>query len=102
LRVMGGGAKSQLWNQIKADVTGLQVNVPQITETTALGAAFLALVGVGAYTTLTEVSEHLVKIREHIEPDPAAISTYTVAYEQYRKTYFAMLPVFEEAARRTV
>jgi xylulokinase len=102
LRVMGGGAKSQLWNQIKADVTGLQVNVPHITETTALGAAFLALVGVGAYTTLTEVSEHVVKIREHIEPDPATMSRYADAYEQYRETYFAMLPVFEKAARRKV
>jgi xylulokinase len=99
LRVMSGGAKSQLWNQIKADVTGLQVNVPEITETTALGAAFLALVGMGAYGTLTETSEHIVKIREHIEPDPASSSKYTEAYEQYRQTYFAMLPVFERAAR---
>ena len=102
LRVMGGGAKSRLWNQIKADVTGLPVNVPQITETTALGAAFLALVGIGAYATLMEVSEHLVKIREHIEPDPATRSLYAEAYEQYRQTYFAMLPVFEVAARRTI
>jgi len=99
LRVVGGGAKSQLWNQIKANVTGLQVNVPEITETTALGAAFLALVGIGAYGTLTEVSEHIVKIREHIEPDLASSSVYTEAYEQYRQTYFAMLPVFEKAAK---
>jgi xylulokinase len=102
LRVVGGGAKSQLWNQIKADVTDLQVNVPQITETTALGAAFLALVGVGAYISLMEVSEDLVKIREHVEPNPAATSTYAEAYERYRQTYFAMLPVFEKAAKRTV
>jgi xylulokinase len=99
LRVMSGGAKSQLWNQIKADVTGLQVNVPEITETTALGAAFLALVGIGAYGTLTEVSEHVVKIRQHIEPDSASASRYAETYEQYRQTYFAMLPVFERAAR---
>ena len=99
LRVMSGGAKSQLWNQIKADVTGLQVHVPEITETTALGAAFLALVGIGAYGTLTEVSEHIVKIREHFEPDPASSSRYAEAYERYRQTYFAMLPVFERAAK---
>ena len=102
LRVVSGGAKSRLWNQIKADVTGLQVNVPQITETTGLGAAFLALVGVGAYATLTEVSEHVVKIRERIEPNPATTSLYADAYQQYRETYFAMLPVFEKAARRKV
>jgi xylulokinase len=101
LRVVGGGAKSSLWNQIKADVTGLQVYVPEITETTALGAAFLALVGVGAYGTLMEVSEHLVKIREHIEPNRATASMYAEAYEQYRQAYFATLPVFEQAARRT-
>jgi xylulokinase len=100
LRVVGGGARSSLWNQIKADVTALPVNVPQITETTALGAAFLALVGIGAYGNLGEVSEHVVKIRECIEPNPSVISSYHESYEQYRKTYFTLLPVFEEAARR--
>ena len=101
LRVVGGGAKSRLWNQIKADVTGLQVNVPEITETTALGAAFLALVGTGAYTTLSEASEHIVKIRECIDPDPSTQSAYTESYERYRQTYFTLLPVFEQAAKRT-
>lgn len=101
LRVVGGGAKSRLWNQIKADVTGLQVKVPEITETTALGAAFLGLVGTGAYATLSEASEHIVKIRECIDPDPAAQSAYAEPYERYRQTYFTLLPVFEEAAKRT-
>lgn len=100
LRVVGGGAKGRLWNQIKADVTGLQVNVPEITETTALGAAFLALVGIGAYATLSEASEQIVKIRECIEPDPQTQSAYTDGYQRYRQTYFALLPLFEEAAKR--
>lgn len=102
LRVMGGGAKSPLWNQIKADVTGLQVKVPEITETTALGAAFLALTGIGAYATLSEASENIVKIRERIDPNPRTQSAYMESYERYRQTYFALLPIFEEAARRTI
>ena len=101
LRVVGGGAKSRLWNQIKADVTGMQVKVPEITETTALGAAFLALVGLGAYATLTEASEDIVKIRECVDPDPQTQSIYTESYERYRQTYFALLPLFEDAAKRT-
>jgi xylulokinase len=101
LRVVGGGAKSRLWNQIKADVTGLQVNVPEVTETTALGAAFLALVGIGAYGTLSEASEHIVRIRECIEPDPSTQMAYEEAYQRYRQIYFALLPLFEEAAKRT-
>ena len=100
LRVVGGGAKSRLWNQIKADVTGLPVSVPEVTETTALGAAFLSLVGVGAYPTLAEASDHIVRIQEQIDPDPVAQSSYVEAYAKYRQTYFALLPVFEEAARR--
>lgn len=102
LRVVAGGAKSPLWNQIKADVTGLQVTVPEIIETTALGAAFVALVGIGAYATLAEASDHIVRIRERIDPDQAAQSAYNESYEEYRQTYFALLPVFERAARRKV
>jgi len=98
LRVMGGGAKSRLWNQIKADVTGLPVAVPQITETTALGAALLALVGVGAYATLAEASERLVRIVERFEPQPSAQAIYNESYRLYRQAYFALLPVFEKAA----
>ena len=101
LRVMGGGAKSRLWNQIKADVTGLPVHVPEITETTALGAALLALVGIGAHATLTEVSELIVKIRERIEPDVKIMPIYAEAYERYRQTYFSLLPVFENVTKRT-
>jgi xylulokinase len=99
LRVMGGGAKSRFWNQIKADVTGLQVTVPEILETTALGAAFLALVGIGAFASLSEASEHIVKIRERIDPQPSAQSIYAESYARYRQTYFALLPVFEHAAK---
>ena len=101
LRVVGGGAKSRLWNQIKADTTGLTVSVPEVTETTALGAAFLALVGVGAYASLSEASDHIVQIRERIDPDPLTQSAYDDAYARYRETYFALLPIFEETARRS-
>jgi xylulokinase len=100
LRVVSGGAKSRLWNQMKADVSGLPVSVPEVTETTALGAAFLALVGIGAYSSLSEASDHIVQIRERLDPDPSVRSVYTEAYERYRKTYFALLPIFEETARR--
>lgn len=102
LRVVGGGAKGRLWNQIKADVTGLPVTVPEVTETTALGAAFLALVGIGAYATLSEASEHIVQVREQFDPEPDARAIYAEAYARYRQTYFALLPVFEEAGRNRV
>jgi xylulokinase len=100
VRVVGGGARSRLWNQMKADVTGIPVSVPEITETTALGAAFLALVGSGAYASLTEASDHIVRLRERLEPDLSVQSAYQEAYARYRQTYFSLLPVFEETRRR--
>ena len=99
IRVVGGGARSRLWNQIKADVTGLPVAAPQIIETTALGGALLALVGIGAYDRLAEACEQTVRVRERFEPQPEAQAAYAELYPLYRQTYFSLLPVFEQAAR---
>jgi sugar (pentulose or hexulose) kinase len=85
---------------MKADVTGMLVSVPEITETTVLGAAFLSLVGCGAYPSLKEASDHIVRIRERLEPDPSTQSAYQEAYARYRKTYFSLLPVFAEWEQR--
>ncbi len=100
MRVMGGGARSPLWNQIKADVTGLPVAVPRVTETTALGAALLALVGAGAYGSLAEAGAQAVRIAQRFDPQPAAQARYAEHYQMYRQTYFALLPVFEASAGR--
>jgi xylulokinase len=99
LRVMGGGARSRLWRQIKADVTGLPVVLPESVETTALGAAMLALVGSGEYATLTEAAERIVRLVETVQPQPKVASRYEEYYRLYRDAYFALLPVFERAAR---
>jgi xylulokinase len=95
LRVVGGGARSRLWNQIKADVTGLPVAVPYTTETTALGAALLALVGSGAFDSLSAAGQRTVRLDNRFEPQPAAQATYGEAYARYRETYFSLLPLFE-------
>jgi len=99
MRVMGGGARSRLWNQIKADVTGLLVTVPQTTETTALGGALLALVGIDAYDTLAQACDLVVRIGDRFEPQPAAQADYVGSYQLYRQVYFSLLPVFDQAAR---
>src|SRR5207247_9805054 len=72
LTIVGGGAKGALWRQIKADVTGLPVRVPQNVETTATGAAILAAVGCGLLPNVASAAGALVQYRpeEHL-PDPA-------------------------------
>jgi xylulokinase len=99
MRVVGGGARSRLWRQIKADVTGLPVELPLTTETTALGAAMLALVGAGACGSLAQAAERTVRILETLDPHPETQARYEDCYQLYRTAYFALLPVFERAAR---
>ena len=95
LTIVGGGAKGPLWRQIKADVTGLPVRVPQSVETTATGAAILAAVGSGVHATVADAVKAFVAFRpqEH-EPDPAIRDAYDEAYRRYRDVYFALKPVF--------
>jgi xylulokinase len=95
LTIVGGGAKGPLWRQIKADVTGLPVRVPESVETTATGAAILAAVGAGVHATVADAVKAFVAFRpdEH-EPDPAAREAYDEAYRRYRDVYYAMKPVF--------
>jgi xylulokinase len=95
LTIVGGGAKGPLWRQIKADVTGLPVRVPESVETTATGAAILAAVGSGVHATVADAVDSFVSFRpEEHEPDPAARDAYDEAYQRYRDVYFALKPVF--------
>jgi xylulokinase len=101
IRCVGGGARSRLWRQIKADVTGLPIVLPQTTETTALGAAMLALVAGGAFGSLGQAAERVVRCVETVEPRPAEQAAYEPLYQMYRSVYFALLPVFEQGTRLT-
>ncbi len=96
LTIVGGGAKGPLWRQIKADVTGLPVRVPESVETTATGAAILAAVGSGVHANVAGAVTSFVSFRpdEH-QPDPTVRELYDDAYRRYRELYFALVPIFE-------
>jgi xylulokinase len=96
LTVVGGGARSALWSQIKADVTGLPVRVPRNVETTATGAAILAAVGAGLLPNVAAAVEAFVAYEpiEHA-PDPASHAAYEGAYRRYRDVYYALRPTFD-------
>ena len=99
MRVVGGGARSALWRQIKADVTGLPVSITDTVETTALGAGILALTGsrlVDSLSDAVSLTTHVMEIRE---PDLKTHAAYEEYYQLYRATYFSLLPVFEQAAK---
>ena len=72
LTFSGGAAKGKLWPQIIADVLGLPVNVPAVTESSALGAALCAGRGAGVYSSLTDLEAELRQRAATFEPRPGA------------------------------
>ena len=91
---VGGGAKSPLWRQIFADVTGVRVLVPRILETGTLGAAILAGVGVGLYPSVAQAAERLVEIVSEHSPDPRWRERYTRVYCLYRELEDRVAPLY--------
>ncbi|MGC8778757.1 MAG: FGGY family carbohydrate kinase, partial [Candidatus Caldatribacteriaceae bacterium] len=84
IRVVGGGAKNKLWNQIRADVTGLLVVTTSCEEATVLGATLFAMVGVGYARNLEEAKKHL-NIETHFFEPSANQTKYQTLFERYER-----------------
>jgi xylulokinase len=93
LRAIGGGARSVRWLQLKADVTGIPVVTPQVTEAAALGAALLAGAGAGLFASVPEAAQRFLRLTRTYTPDPARHADYTRQYELYREVYPAVSPI---------
>ncbi len=81
--VAGGGARSDWWMQLKADLLGVPVEVPDQDEPGSFGAALLAGVGVGAYASLSEATER-VAIGRRFDPDPGRAAAFRSKLERHR------------------
>jgi xylulokinase len=90
VRCVGGQARSELWNQIKADVLNRPVLVPEVIEAAVLGAAILAAVGIGAYPDLEQAIAAMVRISRRLEPDERNAALYSRLLDSYRGLYPAL------------
>ena len=84
---IGGSTKSPLWMQIKADVTGHRIAVPESADATALGAAILAGVGAGIYTDSASAVKQTLRIRKEYLPDMGNKDVYDRAFGIYLELY---------------
>src|SRR5438067_1787381 len=90
IRLGGGGARSELWRQIQADVYGRQVNTVEAEEGAAYGAALRAGVGVGAWPSVDAACDAVVRIASTIEPDTESVNLLDRQYQKFMKIYPAM------------
>ena len=98
LRVCGGPARSDTWNQVKADVTGFGVAVPRVLETGVVGSAILGAVGIGEFSNLRAAIPAMTAIDHRLDPRSEHAATYDALYAAYRALYPATAPILRPLA----
>ncbi len=93
LRAIGGGARSPLWLQMKADITGINVAVPEVTEAASWGAAILAGTAAGCFSSAAQAAEDCLSIQRRYHPDPNLAIRYEQLYQLYRLVHPALTPI---------
>ena len=92
IRLGGGGARSPLWRRIQADVYRRPVDVPAAEEGAAYGAALLAGVGGGVWSSVDEACAVAVRVAGAVAPEPGAMEALDRQYRRFRALYGALHP----------
>ena len=93
LRATGGGARSRVWLQMKADMLNLPVNALQTSEAGGLGSAMFVGVALGAFADLSQAAEAMVRTRETFIPRAEYNKKYEAIFQRYRRLYDAVRPL---------
>ena len=93
--ICGGGAKSNTWKHIIADVLELPVKTLKTNQGPSFGAAILAMVGDKKYQNVEEAISILVKTVETINPNPKKLDYYRKKYLKFERLYPALKRVEE-------
>jgi xylulokinase len=88
----GGGARSKVWCQIRADALGVTLRRAAAPETAAIGAAILAGLGSGVMDSLTDAVRRLVQFDGTFEPNPGLRGYYDDKFGRYGELYAALKP----------
>lgn len=97
IKLCGGGAKSQVWRQILADVLNAEIVTPATEQGPAYGAAILAMCGAGEYPDVRTAAGKIVRLSASVRPDEHA-AAYERKYALYRSLYPALKSTFAAMA----
>jgi xylulokinase len=95
VRVSGGAARNDYWNQIKANVHGLPIHVLDEIDTGARGIALVAGGAIGLTDDLEKWADSLITISRTINPEPKKVEDLDYRYRIYKDTYIALEEIFE-------
>ncbi|MFO1055502.1 MAG: FGGY family carbohydrate kinase [Dongiaceae bacterium] len=94
LLLLGGGARSALWAQMRADIVRRGVEIPANVDTAPVGAAMLAAVAIGDFGTLGTAAQALSGSMRRLQPRPENVAAYDAAYARYRALFRTLTPLF--------
>ena len=87
VRITGGIAVSEIWNQMQADIYNWNVETVAVSEATALGCALVAAVGAGIYPTYKEAVNKMVKVVKRYTPNQENVPLYEDAFKVWRQIF---------------
>ena len=94
--ICGGGAKSEVWKKIIANVLNAEVVSLETEQGPSYGAAILAMVGTGEYATVKEATDRIVKEKSSVLPEKDLTEKYEAKYQKFKKLYPCLKSWFEE------
>ena len=94
--ICGGGAKSEVWKKIIANVLNAEVVSLETEQGPSYGAAILAMVGTGEYATVKEATDRIVKEKSSVLPEKDLTEKYEAKYQKLKKLYPCLKNWFEE------
>lgn len=96
VRSLGGGSKSAVWSQIKADITGKRLLTTKSKEAACLGAATLAGKAVGIFDSIDKAVDSMIDIKAAFEPEEKNRAVYEKGYNMYQKLFADLSGCFDE------
>ena len=96
LNATGGGARSRVWMQMKADILGLPITALKTADAGTVGSAMLTGIATGLFRDLADAASHMVQEKETYRPRAFMHDKYERIYERYKELYRAVRPLMNE------
>ncbi|GAB6091373.1 xylulokinase [Spirochaeta dissipatitropha] len=87
MRACGGQARNRIWNQMKADIAGVAIEVPEVPEAELTGNAACCFTAMGYYRNVCDAAESMVRIEHEYLPDMERFHASDEDYRSYRSVY---------------
>ena len=90
----GGGATSKVWSQIKADICGVKIEIPEYIETALLGSAILSMRALSFYNSLEDACKNIIKTKDTFIPNIENKEVYDNCFKKYKNLYLCVDKLF--------